>query len=43
MTSSIRDRIYWLPDEKITLTHLSAQLCIASILVLPDVESSMMA
>ena len=43
MTSSIRDRIDRFPDEKITLTHLSAQLCIASILVLPDVESSMVA
>ena len=43
MTSSIRDRIYWLPDEKITLTYLPAQLCTAYILVLSDVESSLMA
>ena len=35
MASSIRDRIYRLPDEKITLTPLPAQLCTPHFLVLP--------
>ena len=36
MASSIRDRIYRLPDEKITLTPLPAQLCTPHFLGLPD-------
>ena len=36
MASSIRDRIHRLPDQKITLTHLPAQLCTPHFLVLPS-------
>ena len=35
MASSIRDRIHRLADQKITLTHLLAQLCTLPFLVLP--------
>ena len=35
MASSIRDRIYRLPDQKITLTPLPAQSCTPHFLVLP--------
>ena len=35
MASSVRDRIHRLPDQKITLTHLPAQLCTPHFLVLP--------
>ena len=37
MASSVRDRIHRLPDQKITLTHLPAQLCTPHFLVLPPV------
>ena len=35
MASSARDRIHRLPDQKIALTHLPAQLCTPHFLVLP--------
>ena len=35
MASSTRDWIHSLPDQKITLTHLPAQLCTSHFLVLP--------
>ena len=40
MARSIRDPIHRLLDQKITLTHLPAQICTRHFLVLPYLEQS---